>query len=35
VLNRLVMRRKFRRIVDQLLGGLRTLAEHRHTSPKT
>lgn len=30
VLNRLVMRRKFRAVVDDLLGGLRTLAERRH-----
>ena len=35
VLNRLVMRRKFRSIVDELLGGLCTLAEHRHTQPET
>jgi uncharacterized protein YndB with AHSA1/START domain len=35
LLNGLVMRRKFRGIVDELLGGLRTLAEQRHTSPKT
>jgi uncharacterized membrane protein len=34
MLNRLVLRRKFRGVVDELLGGLRTLAEHRHTSPK-
>jgi uncharacterized membrane protein len=33
VLNRLVMRRKFRTVVDELLGGLRTLAEQRHTQP--
>ena len=30
-LNRLVMRRKFRGVVDKLLGGLCTLAEQRHT----
>jgi len=30
VLNRLVMRRKFRGVIDELLGGLRTLAEQRH-----
>lgn len=35
VLNRLVLRRKFRGVVDELLGGLRTLAEQRHTQPKT
>lgn len=35
VLNRLVMRRKFRSVVDGLLGGLRTLAEQRHTQPET
>ena len=35
VLNRLVMRRKFRTVVDELLGGLRTLAEQRHTQPGT
>lgn len=35
VLNRLVMRRKFRRVVDDLLGGLCTLAEQRHTEPET
>jgi hypothetical protein len=29
VLNRLVMRRRFRRVVDELLDGLRTLAERR------
>ncbi|SRR6266508_238987 len=34
VLNRLVMRRKFRRVVDELLLGLRTLAEQRHTQPE-
>jgi uncharacterized protein YndB with AHSA1/START domain len=34
VLNRLLMRRRFRRVVDQLLGGLRTLAEERHRTPK-
>jgi uncharacterized protein YndB with AHSA1/START domain len=33
VLNRLVMRRKFLAVVDELLGGLRTLAEQRHTQP--
>jgi uncharacterized membrane protein len=31
MLNRLVMRRKFRSVVDQLLGGLCALAEQRHT----
>ena len=35
VLNKLVMRRKFRSIVDELLGGLRTLAEQRHTQRET
>ena len=35
VLNRLVMRRKFRGVVDGLLGGLCTLAEQRHTQPET
>jgi len=34
VLNRLIMRRKFRSVVDELLGGLCTLAEQRHTQPK-
>jgi uncharacterized protein YndB with AHSA1/START domain len=34
-LNRLVMRRKFRDVVDELLGGLCTLAEQRHTQPET
>ena len=34
VLNRLVMRRKFRGVVDELLDGLRTLAEQRHTQPE-
>jgi uncharacterized protein YndB with AHSA1/START domain len=34
VLNKLVMRRKFRGVVDELLGGLRTLAERRHTQPE-
>jgi uncharacterized protein YndB with AHSA1/START domain len=34
VLNRLVMRRKFRSVVDELLGGLCTLAEQRHTQPE-
>ena len=34
-LNRLVMRRKFRDVVDQLLAGLRTLAEQRHIQPET
>jgi uncharacterized protein YndB with AHSA1/START domain len=34
VLNRLVMRRKFRTVVDELLGGLRTLAEQRHNQPR-
>ncbi len=33
ILNRLVMRRKFRSVVDQLLGGLCTFAEQRHTQP--
>jgi uncharacterized membrane protein len=33
MLNRLVLRRKFRTVVDELLGGLRTLAEQRHTQP--
>jgi uncharacterized protein YndB with AHSA1/START domain len=31
LLNRLIMRRKFRSVVDELLGGLCTLAEQRHT----
>jgi hypothetical protein len=31
VLNRLVMRRRFRGVVDELLVGLRTLSEQRHT----
>jgi hypothetical protein len=35
VLNRLVLRRKFRSVVDDLLAGLRTLAEQRHTQPET
>jgi uncharacterized protein YndB with AHSA1/START domain len=35
VLNRLVMRRKFRGVIDELLGGLRTFAEQRHTQPET
>jgi hypothetical protein len=30
LLNGLVMRRKFRRVVDELLGGLRALAEQRY-----
>jgi uncharacterized protein YndB with AHSA1/START domain len=34
-LNRLVMRRKFRDVVDELLGGLCTLAQQRHTQPET
>jgi len=34
VLNRLVMRRNFRGVVDELLGGLRALAEQRHTQPE-
>lgn len=34
VLNRLVMRRKLRGVVDGLLGGLRTLAEQRHAQPR-
>ncbi len=34
VLNRLVMRRKFRSVVDELLGGLCALAEQRHTQPE-
>ncbi len=34
VLNRLVMRHRFRSVVDQLLGGLCTLAEQRHTQPE-
>ncbi len=34
VLNRLVMRRRFRSVVDELLGGLCTLAEQRHTQPE-
>jgi uncharacterized protein YndB with AHSA1/START domain len=34
VLNKLVMRRKFRSVVDELLSGLCTLAEQRHTQPK-
>ncbi len=34
-LNRLVLRRKFRSVVDDLLGGLCTLAEQRHTQPET
>jgi hypothetical protein len=33
VLNGLVMRRKFRRVVDELLGGLRALAEQRYAQP--
>jgi uncharacterized protein YndB with AHSA1/START domain len=33
VLNRLVMRRKLRGVVDGLLGGLRALAEQRHWQP--
>jgi hypothetical protein len=33
VLNRLVLRRKFRTVLDGLLGGLRTLAEQRHAQP--
>jgi hypothetical protein len=33
-LNKLVIRRKFRSVVDELLSGLRTLAEQRHTQPK-
>lgn len=35
VLNRLAMRRKLRGVVDELLAGLRTLAEQRHTRPTT
>jgi uncharacterized protein YndB with AHSA1/START domain len=35
VLNKLVLRRKFRRVVDDLLRGLCTLAEQRHTQPAT
>ena len=35
VLNRLVMRRKFRSVVDELLRRLCTLAERRHTQPET
>jgi hypothetical protein len=34
VFNWLVMRRKFRSVVDELLGGLRTHAEQRHTQSK-
>src|SRR2546429_2171251 len=34
-LNRLVMRRKFRSVVDELLAGLRAHAERRHTQPET
>ena len=34
-LNRLVLRRKFRTVVDGLLSGLCTLAEQRHTQPGT
>src|ERR671933_1346044 len=34
VLNKLAMRRKLRGVVDELLAGLRTLAEQRHTQPK-
>jgi uncharacterized membrane protein len=33
VLNALIMRRRFRNVVDDLLGGLRTVAEQRHTGP--
>jgi uncharacterized protein YndB with AHSA1/START domain len=33
LLNRLVMRRKFRGVVDALLAGLATVAERRHSSP--
>jgi hypothetical protein len=33
VLNTLVMRRRLRSVVGQLLAGLRTLAERRHTQP--
>jgi uncharacterized protein YndB with AHSA1/START domain len=33
VLNRLAMRRKLRGVLDELLAGLRTLAEQRHTRP--
>jgi uncharacterized protein YndB with AHSA1/START domain len=33
-LNRLVLRRKFRGVVDDLLAGLCTLAEQRHTQPE-
>ena len=35
VLNRLVMRRKFGGVVDELLGGLCAFAEQRHTQPGT
>ena len=35
VLNRLVIRRKFQTVVDDLLEGLRTLAEQRHSQPET
>jgi uncharacterized protein YndB with AHSA1/START domain len=35
MLNRLIMRRKFRSVVDELLGGLCTLAEQHHTQPGT
>jgi uncharacterized protein YndB with AHSA1/START domain len=34
VLNKLAMRRKLRGVVDELLAGLRTLAEQRHTQPE-
>jgi uncharacterized protein YndB with AHSA1/START domain len=34
VLNKLIMRRKFRGVIDELLGGLRTLAEQRHNQPE-
>jgi uncharacterized protein YndB with AHSA1/START domain len=34
VLNKLALRRKFRDVVDELLGGLRTHAEQRHTQPR-
>jgi len=35
LLNRLVMRRRFRGVVDVLLSGLGALAEQRQTSPNT
>jgi len=35
LLNKLMMRRQFRNVCEEILGGLKTFAESRHNAPKT